>query len=95
MVMWRVVPGRSYQDEVCEGSEQYACAVDPMMEIYGVTAGNQLRAPPPFSCEPGTGLENYAGYWDIETGTEIKNSPYANSAGRTDTEGENHFTTSS
>mmetsp|Transcript_1730 Transcript_1730/g.3706 ORF Transcript_1730/g.3706 Transcript_1730/m.3706 type:complete len:378 (-) Transcript_1730:122-1255(-) len=58
-----------------------------MMEIYGVTAGNQLRAPPPLSCEPGTGLENYAGFWDTETGKEIKNSPYSNSAGRTDTEG--------
>lgn len=74
--------GRSYQDEDC--GEVFSCKVDPMMEITAITSANTARAPPPFKCEPGTAN---AGYWNTATGTEITNSPYSNTAGRTDTEG--------
>lgn len=77
--------GRSYQDEEC--GEEYSCAVDPSMTIIGITSGNGVRAPPPLSCKPGSGDGNYAGYWDTNTGTEIKDTPYANTVGRIDTEG--------
>lgn len=80
--------GRSYQDEEC--GEVFSCPVDPDMEMTAVTAGSQVRAPPPFTCEPGTGAGNYAGYWDTSSGTEIE-IPYSNSLGRTDTEGEFRF----
>ena len=58
------------------------------MEITAVDAGDGVRAPPPFECRPGSGLDFFAGYWDTNLGTEIRNTPYANTAGRTDVEGE-------
>lgn len=77
--------GRSYQDEGCQENENdYTCDVDPTMEITAVTSGNQVRAPPPFKCEPGN--EN-AGYWDSSSGTAVNDVPYSNTAGRTDVEG--------
>lgn len=77
--------GRSYQDEGCQENENdYSCDVDPTMEITAVTSGNQVRAPPPFKCEPGN--EN-AGYWDSSSGTAVNDVPYSNTAGRTDVEG--------
>eukprot|EP00580_Thalassiosira_gravida_P020450 CAMPEP_0201681386 /NCGR_PEP_ID=MMETSP0494-20130426/51081_1 /ASSEMBLY_ACC=CAM_ASM_000839 /TAXON_ID=420259 /ORGANISM="Thalassiosira gravida, Strain GMp14c1" /LENGTH=522 /DNA_ID=CAMNT_0048165129 /DNA_START=676 /DNA_END=2244 /DNA_ORIENTATION=+ len=77
--------GRSYQDETCG---IYSCLVDTSMEVTAVSQMNQVRAPPPFECRPSTGGSNsYAGYWNTNTGTEIKNTPYSNTAGRIDVEG--------
>ena len=90
--------GRSYQDEEC--GEVFSCKVDPDMEMTAVTSGNQVRAPPPLKCKPGSGVGNYAGYWDTSSGSEILTVPYSNTFGRTDTEGmihccpqRNHYTT--
>ena len=76
--------GRSYQDETCD--EKYKCELDPEMEISAVDAGKGERAPPPFTCRPGSGEGHYSGYWDISTGTEINNTPYSSTTGRTDVE---------
>eukprot|EP00585_Thalassiosira_rotula_P010893 CAMPEP_0196140386 /NCGR_PEP_ID=MMETSP0910-20130528/7307_1 /TAXON_ID=49265 /ORGANISM="Thalassiosira rotula, Strain GSO102" /LENGTH=661 /DNA_ID=CAMNT_0041401237 /DNA_START=34 /DNA_END=2019 /DNA_ORIENTATION=+ len=77
--------GRSYQDETCA---IYSCDVDTSMEVTAVSSTNQVRAPPPFECRPSSGGSNsYAGYWNTNTGTEIKNTPYSNTAGRIDVEG--------
>ena len=77
--------GRSYQDDEC--GDVFTCPVDLTMEITAITSGNQVRAPPPLKCKPGSGVGNYAGYWDTSSGTEILAVPYSNTAGRTDTEG--------
>ncbi|KAL7518476.1 hypothetical protein ACHAWX_003298 [Stephanocyclus meneghinianus] len=82
--------GRSYQDETCSNQateDVFSCQVDENMEITAISSGNQVRAPPPFKCQAGTGEGFYAGYWDTETGTEVADIPYSNSNGRTDTEG--------
>ena len=76
--------GRSYQDETCG---IYSCEVDPNMEITAVTAANEIRAPPPLECRPGSGPGFYAGYWDTNIGVEVNDNPYANTAGRIDVEG--------
>jgi len=76
--------GRSYQHETCG---MYSCIMDPNMEVTSVSSANQVRAPPPMECRPGSGTNFYAGYWDTSTGTEIKNTPYSNTAGRIDIEG--------
>ena len=57
------------------------------MEVTAISSANQMRAPPPMECRPGSGTNFYAGYWDTSTGTEIKNTPYSNTAGRIDIEG--------
>lgn len=57
------------------------------MEVTAVSSGSQVRAPPPFECRPGSGPDNYSGYWNTNTGAEIKNTPYSNTAGRIDVEG--------
>jgi len=76
--------GRSYQEETCG---IYSCTNDANMEITAVHAANDVRAPPPMECRPGSGSEFYSGYWDTNSGTEIKKTPYANTAGRIDVEG--------
>ena len=76
---------RSYQDEEC--GEEYSCFVDTEMEITAIDSGKAARSPPPFTCEPGSGEGYHSGYWDTKTGTEITNTPYSSSTGRTDTEG--------
>lgn len=76
--------GRSYQDETCG---IYSCIVDTNMEITAVNAANTVRAPPPMECRPGSGPGSYAGFWNTNTGTENKQTPYANTAGRIDIEG--------
>ena len=86
------------------------------MEVTAVDTENDVRAPPPFECRPGSGPDFYSGnysrssllssscipvlnirsiiginqqgYWDTNFGTEMKNTPYANTAGRIDIEGE-------
>lgn len=77
--------GRSYQDETCE--EKYTCEVDPNMESTAVDAGKGQRAPPPFTCRPGSGDAYYSGYWDTYSGTEVTDTPYSSTTGRTDVEG--------
>ena len=62
------------------------------MEVTSVSSANQVRAPPPMECRPGSGTNFYAGYWDTSTGTEIKNTPYSNTAGRIDIEGVAYLT---
>ena len=57
------------------------------MEVTAISSANQVRAPPPMECRPGSGYNFYAGYWDTFTGTEMKNTPYSNTAGRIDIEG--------
>ncbi|KAL7541481.1 hypothetical protein ACHAXR_010960 [Thalassiosira sp. AJA248-18] len=76
--------GRSYEDETCG---IYSCIVDPNMEVTAITTANRVRAPPPMECRPGSGPGFYSGYWDTGTGTEVKNTPYSNTAGRIDVEG--------
>ncbi|EED91216.1 predicted protein [Thalassiosira pseudonana CCMP1335] len=76
--------GRSYGDEGCE---EYSCPVDPLMEITAATSDNQDRAPPPLHCKPGSGDGYYSGYYSSQTAMEITNTPYSNTAGRTDVEG--------
>ncbi|KAL7531797.1 hypothetical protein ACHAWF_003913, partial [Thalassiosira exigua] len=76
--------GRSYQDETCG---IYSCLVDVGMEVTAVSSYNDVRAPPPLECRPGSGPDSFSGYWNAATGTEAKNTPYANTAGRTDVEG--------
>mmetsp|Transcript_16821 Transcript_16821/g.29668 ORF Transcript_16821/g.29668 Transcript_16821/m.29668 type:complete len:179 (+) Transcript_16821:792-1328(+) len=76
--------GRSYQHETCG---MYSCIMDPNMEVTAISSANQVRAPPPMECRPGSGYNFYAGYWDTFTGTEMKNTPYSNTAGRIDIEG--------
>ncbi|KAL3811666.1 hypothetical protein ACHAXA_002760 [Cyclostephanos tholiformis] len=76
--------GRSYQDETCG---VYSCIVDANMEITAVDAANTVRAPPPLACRPGSGPDSYSGFWDTNTGTENKGTPYSNTAGRIDVEG--------
>jgi hypothetical protein len=76
--------GRSYQDETCG---IYSCIVDPSMEIKAIHSANKDRAPPPMECGPGSGPGSYSGFWDTNTGTEQKETPYANKGGRTDIEG--------
>lgn len=77
--------GRSYQNEAC--GDMYSCNVDKDMELTAVTSGNEVMAPPPFKCQPGSGTGNFAGYWDASTGELIDSVPFSNSAGRTDVEG--------
>eukprot|EP00804_Cyclotella_cryptica_P023447 CCRYP_012107-RA/>CCRYP_012107-RA protein AED:0.04 eAED:0.04 QI:401/1/1/1/1/1/3/349/588 len=77
--------GRSYQNEEC--GEVYSCVVDTEMEVTAVDSSNAARAPPPFTCKPGTGDGNYSGYWDTTTGVEISDTPYSSTSGRTDVEG--------
>jgi hypothetical protein len=77
--------GRSYQDEVCD--VQYTCAVDADMESTAVDSGKGVRSPPPFTCRPGSGDGYYSGYWDTSSGTEITDTPYSSTTGRTDVEG--------
>jgi len=76
--------GRSYQDETCG---IYSCIVDPSMEVEAIHSANKDRAPPPMECGPGSGPGSYSGFWDTNTGTEQKETPYANKGGRTDIEG--------
>jgi len=76
--------GRSYQDETCG---IYSCITDPSMEITAVDSSDGVRAPPPMECRPGSGPDFYSGFWDTSSGKEIKNTPYANTAGRIDIEG--------
>jgi len=77
--------GRTYQEETCG---IFSCTVDPSMEVTAISSGNQVRAPPPFECRPGGGGPgSYAGYWDTYAGSEIKSTPYSNTAGRIDLEG--------
>jgi hypothetical protein len=73
----------SYYSLYCSGI--FSCIVDPSLEITAVNAADDVRAPPPFVCKPGI---VWSGYWDTNTGTEIKNTPYANTAGRIDVAGE-------
>jgi hypothetical protein len=77
--------GRSYQDEICE--EKYTCEVETTMEQTAVDSGKGTRAPPPFTCRAGSGDGYYSGYWDTSSGTEITNTPYSSTTGRTDVEG--------
>lgn len=83
--------GRSYQDEACsvgtEETDVYTCQVVIDMEITAISSGNGVRAPPPLSCQAGSGEGSYSGYWDVSTGIEIADIPYSNANGRTDTEG--------
>mmetsp|Transcript_41604 Transcript_41604/g.88654 ORF Transcript_41604/g.88654 Transcript_41604/m.88654 type:complete len:164 (-) Transcript_41604:1132-1623(-) len=65
----------------------YSCIVDPTMKVTAVHSANTVRAPPPFKCRPGSGSGSYAGYWNTNTGTEIRNTPYSNTVGRIDVEG--------
>ena len=63
--------GRSYQDEVCTGSESdMSCSVDTNMVI--VSSSNSIsqggRPPPPLSCRPKEDVSDYAGYWDSRIG---------------------------
>lgn len=76
--------GRSYQDETCG---KYSCLVDPAMEVTAIHAANDVRAPPPFECRPRVGVDDFAGYWDTNSGSEVRNTPYSNTAGRIDVEG--------
>jgi hypothetical protein len=65
--------GRSYQDEICPLEESYmTCPGDSEMEITAISSGNQVRAPPPLTCRPGSGAGYYTGYWDSTTGTEVR-----------------------
>lgn len=57
------------------------------MEVTAISTLNKVRAPPPMECRPGSGPDFYSGYWDTTSGTEIKRTPYANTAGRIDVEG--------
>ena len=60
------------------------------MEVTTISSANQVRAPPPIECRPGSGYDSYAGYWDTTTGMEVKNTPYSNAVGRIDIEGKRH-----
>ena len=77
--------GRSYQDEMCE--QKFTCEVDTMMKSTAVDSGKGVRAPPPFTCGPGSGEGYYSGYWDTSTGSQISDTPYSSTSGRTDVEG--------
>ena len=81
----RKVSNRARRCSLC--SEEYLCVVDPNMEVTSVSSSTEVRAPPPLTCRPGTGLDHIAGYWNTNSGTVIKTSPYSNTAGRTDVEG--------
>jgi len=77
--------GRSYQDET-QSCDLYACQVEGTMETVAVDAAMGVRSPPPFECREGSGPGNYSGYWDTQSGREIKETPYSNSLGRIDVE---------
>jgi len=77
--------GRSYQDET-QSCGLYACQVESTMEIVAVDTAMGVRSPPPFECREGSGPGKYSGYWDTQSGREIKATPYSNSLGRIDVE---------
>ena len=77
--------GRSYQDEI-KSCGLYACQIDSTMEIVAVDTAMGVRSPPPFECREGSGPGKYSGYWDTQSGREIKDTPYSNSIGRIDVE---------
>jgi len=81
--------GRSYEDENCAlGTTEFlSCDVDPSMQVTAVDRGTQLKGSPSFKCQPGTGEDNFAGYFDSYNGRQVRNVEYANVAGRTDIEG--------
>jgi len=78
--------GRSYQDEFCIIAEEakMSCPVDVNMETTAVS--NEGRGPPPFTCRPKTGDNDYAGFWDERSKT-TEFSAYSNAMGRLDIEG--------
>lgn len=82
---------RSYQDEVCSGAESHMGCPHPVdTDMIAVSSGfatSQMgRAPPPFSCRPKDGPNDYAGYWNRRDGVSTKEA-YANARGRVDLEG--------
>lgn len=79
--------GRSYQDEICDISEPFECALDMTRNITAAE-GNEYQNVPPFSCRPREfdGLvEVYPGYYD-DVDKSVVQSAYSNTLGRTDIE---------
>ncbi|KAL7544587.1 hypothetical protein ACHAWF_012292 [Thalassiosira exigua] len=57
--------GQSYQDYHCKPEEAHMeCAVDPDMEIVGVTHAKWYGAPGPMFCGPKTPEQPHSGLWD-------------------------------
>ena len=81
--------GRSYEDENCASGtlEFLSCDVDTNMQVTAVSRGTKVNAPPPLTCQRGSGEGYFAGYWDASSGREVTNTEFPNPAGRTDTEG--------
>ena len=64
--------------------EKYACNIEWEMRAQAETVG---KNPPPFFCSPAKETDGFTGYWDYVLETENRDSPTANTNGKTDVQG--------